>query len=113
VIWVRGAIWAVIAGHIVARVTLVRISFEGLLAFGEFEGGLGDDLVESKGAGRDGFACVTVANGIVRCYALNTSKCIYQSTWLCCSVSSLASHVVWPQWHFPVNVVMMFRVCGN
>ena len=33
----------------------------------------------------------------------------HQRTWPCCSGSSFAVHSVWPQWHFPLYVVMIAK----
>jgi hypothetical protein len=109
-IGMSGAVWAVVAVYVFAGVTGVCVCFETVAALCELEGRFGDYLVEGECAAGEGFAGIAMARyGLLEGGSEGKGgKWMYQRTWLCCSCSRVTSHSVWPQWHFPTNVVIVY-----
>lgn len=104
----------------VTRVSVVSVAFESVFALCNGEVIFGNDLVEGVGAPTKGLASVAVAIGgkvgqrvwCDGCGELDWGedggwrmRIAHQRTWAV--VSSLAVHSVWPQWHFPLKVVIV------
>jgi hypothetical protein len=61
VIWVRGAIGAIIAVDSVARISFVGVLLQSVAALSKLDGVLRNDLIEGKFGARERFACVAMA----------------------------------------------------
>jgi len=64
VVDVGGAVGAVVAVYVVARVTLVGVALNCVGALGDLEVGLGNDLVEGEGTAGEDLAGVAVAENV-------------------------------------------------
>jgi hypothetical protein len=99
------------------RVALVCVLSE-ILALGDLQVRLGDDLVEGVCAAGELLAGVAVTKSISSVespvYIIRNSIETYHRMCDCWSCSSFAVHLVLPQWHFPwKSVMVMCDWCGK
>jgi hypothetical protein len=112
--------WVIVVGVVGekhTRVALVRV-LSKILALGNLQVRLGDDLVEGVCAAGELLAGVAVTKSISSVespvYIIRNSIETYHRMCDCWSCSSFAVHLVLPQWHFPwKSVMVMCDWCGK
>lgn len=89
-------------------VTVVGVGLDGITTLGKFQLRLWDDLVEGESTTAQDLASVAMAMEVSMELGISwEEERPYQRIWPCCSGLSSTVQVVWPQWHFPLYVVIL------